>query len=71
MMDIYWGRVMKIILGSGVEHYLQDPVYVEAFLQVNQFDLIVELLVINRTTETLQNVNVELCTHGNNRSYEL
>lgn len=36
----------------------------EAFLQVNQFDLVVEMLVINRTHETLQNVTVELSTHG-------
>eukprot|EP00921_Rhytidocystis_pertsovi_P004053 GHVQ01006993.1.p1 GENE.GHVQ01006993.1~~GHVQ01006993.1.p1 ORF type:complete len:1006 (-),score=118.11 GHVQ01006993.1:766-3783(-) len=43
---------------------LADPVYVEAFLQVYQFDLVVELIVINRTSETLQNVNVELSTHG-------
>jgi len=39
-------------------------VYVEAFLQVHQFDLVVELFVMNRTSETLQNVNVELSTHG-------
>lgn len=43
---------------------LQDPIYVEAFLQVNQFDLVVEMLLINRTHETLQNVTVELSTHG-------
>jgi len=43
---------------------LADPVYVEAFLQVHSFDLVLELLLINRTAETLQNVLVELSTQG-------
>lgn len=43
---------------------LADPVYVEAFLQVHSFDLVLELLMINRTQETLQNVLVELSTQG-------
>eukprot|EP00930_Biecheleria_cincta_P102027 TRINITY_DN9369_c0_g2_i1.p1 TRINITY_DN9369_c0_g2~~TRINITY_DN9369_c0_g2_i1.p1 ORF type:complete len:1044 (+),score=243.28 TRINITY_DN9369_c0_g2_i1:112-3132(+) len=43
---------------------LADPVYVEAFLQVHSFDLVLELLVVNRTNETLQNVLVELSTQG-------
>nr|Q9U4N3.2 RecName: Full=Coatomer subunit beta; AltName: Full=Beta-coat protein; Short=Beta-COP [Toxoplasma gondii]AAF02542.2 beta coatomer [Toxoplasma gondii] len=41
-----------------------DPLYVEAFLQVNQFDLLVEMLVVNRTQDSLQNVTVEPSTHG-------
>merc|ERR1740120_552121 len=43
---------------------LADPVYVEAFLQVHSFDLVLELLLVNRTNETLQNVLVELSTQG-------
>merc|ERR1719189_1253564 len=43
---------------------LADPVYVEAFLQVHSFDLVLELLLVNRTSETLQNVLVELSTQG-------
>lgn len=43
---------------------LADPVYVEAFLQVHSFDLVLELLMVNRTSETLQNVLVELSTQG-------
>jgi len=43
---------------------LADPVYVEAFLQVHSFDLVLELLVVNRTNEVLQNVMVELSTQG-------
>jgi len=43
---------------------LADPVYVEAFLQVHSFDLVLEMLMINRTQETLQNVLIELSTQG-------
>merc|ERR1740120_454622 len=43
---------------------LADPVYVEAFLQVHSFDVVLELLLVNRTSETLQNVLVELSTQG-------
>merc|ERR1719201_2283646 len=43
---------------------LADPVYVEAFLQVHSFDLVLELLMVNRTSETLNNVLVELSTQG-------
>jgi coatomer subunit beta len=42
----------------------QDPIYVEGFLQVQALDLMLELLLINRTGETLENVTVELSTHG-------
>jgi len=53
-------RLAKVTQMTG----LADPVYVEAFLQVHSFDLGLELLMVNRTTETLQNVVVELSTQG-------
>jgi coatomer subunit beta len=43
---------------------LADPVYVEAFLRVHSFDLVLELLVVNRTSEVLQNVLIDLSTQG-------
>lgn len=43
---------------------LDDAVYVEAFLQVHSFDVVLELLLVNRTNETLNNVTVELSTQG-------
>lgn len=58
--SVFQMRLAKVQQMTG----LADPVYVEAFLQVHQFDLVVELFVINRTNETLQSVNVELSTHG-------
>ncbi|KAF4680539.1 Coatomer subunit beta, partial [Perkinsus olseni] len=43
---------------------LADPVYVEGFLRVHSFDLVLELNVFNRTNTTLQNIQVELSTQG-------
>ncbi|CAD7972060.1 unnamed protein product [Amoebophrya sp. A120] len=43
---------------------LADPVYVEAFLQVHSFDLLLEILLVNRTNDILQNCTVELSTQG-------
>ena len=41
-----------------------DPVYAEAFVSVHDYDIVLEILVINRTTETLHNLQVELATMG-------
>lgn len=41
-----------------------DPVYAEASLTVHDYDIIVEMLVINRTPNTLTNLTVELATMG-------
>merc|ERR1719333_1330310 len=53
-------RLAKVQQMSG----LADTVYVEAFLQVHSFDLVLELLLVNRTNDVLQNVLVELSTQG-------
>lgn len=41
-----------------------DPVYAEASLTVHDYDIILELLIINRTPNTLTNLTVELATMG-------
>ncbi len=41
-----------------------DPVYAEAYVQVHQFDIILDVLLVNQTTETLQNLAVEFSTLG-------
>lgn len=41
-----------------------DPVYVESHLRVSDFDIGLELLVVNRTDSILQNMQVELHTSG-------
>merc|ERR1712190_318621 len=57
---LFTERLAKVQQMTG----LADPVYVEAFLQVHSFDLVLEMLMVNRTSETLQNVLVELSTQG-------
>lgn len=41
-----------------------DPVYAEASITVHDYDIILDLLVINRTPNTLTNLTVELATMG-------
>lgn len=41
-----------------------DPVYAEASIQVHQFDVVLDVLVVNQTTETLRNLSVEFATLG-------
>jgi coatomer subunit beta len=41
-----------------------DPVYVEASITVHDYDIILDILVINRTPNTLTNLTLELATMG-------
>lgn len=41
-----------------------DPVYAEAYVKVHQFDIILDVLLVNQTGETLQNLSVEFATLG-------
>lgn len=41
-----------------------DPVYAEAYVKVHQFDIILDVLLVNQTSETLQNLSVEFATLG-------
>ncbi|KKY27117.1 putative coatomer beta subunit [Phaeomoniella chlamydospora] len=41
-----------------------DPVYVEAYVQIHQFDIILDVLLVNQTRDTLQNLSVEFATLG-------
>jgi coatomer subunit beta len=41
-----------------------DPVYAEAYVTVHQYDIVLDVTVMNRTTETLQNLCLELATMG-------
>merc|ERR1719225_2409264 len=41
-----------------------DPVYAEAYVHVNQFDIVLDVLVVNQTTDTLQSCSLELATLG-------
>lgn len=47
-----------------------DPVYAEAYVNVNQYDIVLDLLIVNQTSDTLQNVTLELATLGKANSVE-
>lgn len=44
-----------------------DPVYVEAYINVHQFDIVLDILIFNQTLETLQNLSVEFASIGDIR----
>ena len=41
-----------------------DPVYAEAYVTVHQFDIVLDVLLVNQTEDTLQNLSVEFATLG-------
>eukprot|EP00054_Salpingoeca_dolichothecata_P011315 m.62853 g.62853 ORF g.62853 m.62853 type:complete len:943 (-) comp19406_c0_seq3:1913-4741(-) len=41
-----------------------DPVYAEAYVHVHQYDIMLDVLVVNQTSDTLQNLTLELATLG-------
>ncbi|XP_057788827.1 coatomer subunit beta-1-like [Salvia miltiorrhiza] len=41
-----------------------DPVYAEAYVTVHHYDIVLDVAIINRTKETLQNLCLELATMG-------
>lgn len=41
-----------------------DPVYAECYVNVNQYDIGLDVLIVNQTSDTLQNCTLELSTIG-------
>jgi len=41
-----------------------DPVYAEAYVNVNQYDIVLDVLIVNQTKDTLQACTLELATLG-------
>lgn len=39
-----------------------DPIYAEAFVEVHHYDILLKIILVNRTAKTLPNVNCELLT---------
>jgi len=63
------------LLSNELSHVYQlsgfaDPVYAEAFVTVHEYDILLEILVINRTPNTLANLTVELSTMGDMKIVE-
>jgi len=63
------------ILSQELSHVYQlsgfaDPVYAEALVTVHDYDIVLEILVMNRTPNTLGNMTVELSTMGDMKIVE-
>ncbi|KAK5694084.1 coatomer subunit beta [Elasticomyces elasticus] len=54
------GKLKRVVQLTG----FSDPVYAEAYVQVHQFDIILDVLLVNQTPNTLQNLSVEFATLG-------
>jgi len=59
-LDFGSSKLSKITQLTG----FSDPVYAEAFVHVNQFDIVLDILIVNQTSDTLQNCTLELATLG-------
>jgi len=63
------GIEKEVDLSSKLNRIIQltgfsDPIYAEAFVNVHQYDIVLDVTVINQTPDTLQNVSLELATLG-------
>lgn len=63
------GDVKKELLSSRLNRIIQltgfsDPIYAEAFVKVHQYDVVLDVLLVNQTTRTLRNLSVEFATLG-------
>lgn len=56
----FMGKLQRALPLSG----FNDPVYVEATVTVHQFDILIEWLLVNQTSDTLNNLTVELAALG-------
>jgi coatomer subunit beta len=43
---------------------MADSVYAEAFVAVHEYDIVLDIMVLNQTSETMQNLTIELSTSG-------
>ena len=53
-------RVVQVTQLTG----FSDPVYAEAYVNVNQYDIVLDVLIVNQTRDTLQACTLELATLG-------
>ena len=59
-VDNMSSKLSRIVQLTG----FSDPVYAETFVKINKFDIILDVLLVNQTTETLQNLSLEFATLG-------
>ncbi|XP_067142294.1 coatomer subunit beta [Centruroides vittatus] len=58
--DLSSSKLSKVTQLTG----FSDPVYAEAYVHVNQYDIVLDVLIVNQTADTLQNCTLELATLG-------
>jgi coatomer subunit beta len=56
----YGSRLHRIVQLTG----WSDPLYAEAYVNVHQYDILLDVTVFNQTQDTLQNLSLELSTLG-------
>ncbi|CAO1619842.1 unnamed protein product [Sympodiomycopsis kandeliae] len=54
------GKLKRVVQLTG----FSDSVYAEAYVNVQQFDILLDVLVVNQTSATLQNLGIEFATLG-------
>lgn len=62
-----WGvarRFRESCIEPDVRVGFSDPVYAEAVTTIQQFDVVLDVLIVNQTTETLQNLTIDFATLG-------
>ena len=59
-VDLSVSKLNKVTQLTG----FSDPVYAEAYVNVNQYDIVLDVLIVNQTADTLQNCTLELATLG-------
>ena len=60
VQDDFVSKLSRITQLTG----FSDPVYAEAVVTIQQFDIVLDLLIVNQTTETLQNLAVDIACLG-------
>lgn len=64
--DTFSSRMRKLRQLTG----FSDAIYVEAFVNVHQYDIVLDMLVVNRTSDALDNLMINFATQGDLRLVE-
>ncbi|TPX35212.1 hypothetical protein SmJEL517_g02342 [Synchytrium microbalum] len=58
--DDLMSKLSRVVQLTG----FSDPVYAEAYVNVHQYDILLDVLIVNQTENTLQNLTLEFSTLG-------
>ncbi|GAA6008702.1 hypothetical protein JCM10207_001691 [Rhodosporidiobolus poonsookiae] len=64
--DDFISKLQRVVQLTG----FSDPVYAEAYVHVQGFDILLDVLLVNQTDDTLQNLTCEFATLGDLRLVE-